>query len=50
MSRFSIQEYSTRWFRYPYPQISAVEGPVSGMEYPMVAMEAPGRQRPTSTT
>jgi peptidase M1-like protein len=42
MSRYSIQEYSTRWFRYPYPQISAVEGPVSGMEYPMVAMEARG--------
>jgi hypothetical protein len=40
MSRYSIQEYSTRWFSYPYPQISAVEGPVSGMEYPMVAMEA----------
>jgi hypothetical protein len=40
MSRFSIQEYSTRWFPYAYPQISAVEGPVSGMEYPMVAMEA----------
>lgn len=40
MSRFSIQEYSTRWLRYPYPQISAIEGPVSGMEYPMVAMEA----------
>jgi hypothetical protein len=42
MSRFSIQEYSTRWFSYPYPQISAIEGPVSGMEYPMVAMEAKG--------
>jgi hypothetical protein len=28
MSRYSLQEYSTRWFRYPYPQISAVEGPV----------------------
>ena len=40
MSRYSIQEYSTRWFAYPYPQISAVEGPVSGMEYPMVAMES----------
>ena len=40
MSRASIQEYSTRWMHYPYPQISAVEGPVSGMEYPMVAMEA----------
>jgi hypothetical protein len=40
MSRMSIQEYSERWFMYPYPQISAVEGPISGMEYPMVAMEA----------
>ncbi len=39
-SRYSIMEYSTRWFRYPYPQISAVEGPVSGMEYPMLAMES----------
>jgi hypothetical protein len=40
MSRTSIQEYSERWFAYPYPQITAVEGPISGMEYPMVAMEA----------
>jgi hypothetical protein len=40
MSRFSIQEYGTRWLPYPYPQISAVEGTVSGMEYPMLAMEA----------
>jgi hypothetical protein len=39
MSRMSIQEYSERWFAYPYPQISAVEGPISGMEYPMLAME-----------
>jgi hypothetical protein len=45
MSRFSILEYSTHWFRYPYPQISAVEGPVSGMEYPMVAMEAPANDK-----
>jgi hypothetical protein len=46
MSRFSIQEYSTRWFSYPYPQISAVEGSVSGMEYPMVAMEVKGESGP----
>jgi aminopeptidase N len=39
MSRMSIMEYSERWFPYPYPQISAVEGPISGMEYPMMAME-----------
>jgi Peptidase family M1 domain len=46
MSRYSILEYSTRWFSYPYPQISAVEGPVSGMEYPMLAMEAKGDSGP----
>ena len=39
MARTSIQEYSERWFTYPYPQITAVEGPISGMEYPMLAME-----------
>ena len=39
MSRMSIMEYSERWFEYPWPQISAIEGPISGMEYPMVAME-----------
>jgi hypothetical protein len=46
MSRYSILEYSTKWFRYPYPQITAIEGPVSGMEYPMVAMEAAGEDKP----
>ena len=45
MSQYSIKEYSGRWLRYPYPQISAVEGPVSGMEYPMVAMEAKDETR-----
>jgi len=38
-ARMSIMEYSERWFPYPYPQISVVEGPISGMEYPMLAME-----------
>jgi hypothetical protein len=45
MSRMSIQEYSERWFPYPWPQISAVEGPISGMEYPMVAMEAHSKDK-----
>jgi hypothetical protein len=39
-TRMSIEEYSTRWFKYPWPQMSAVEGPISGMEYPMLVMEA----------
>lgn len=42
-SRMSIQEYSERWFPYPWPHISAVEGPISGMEYPMIAMETRGQ-------
>lgn len=45
-ARTSIQEYSERWYPYPYPQISAVEGPISGMEYPMVAMENRSRDKP----
>ena len=39
MARATIREYSTRWYSYPYPQITAVEGPIAGMEYPMFAME-----------
>jgi len=39
-ARMSIDEYSTRWYKYPWPQMSAVEGPISGMEYPMLVMEA----------
>jgi hypothetical protein len=39
MARMSIMEYSERWFPYPWPHITAVEGPISGMEYPMIAME-----------
>lgn len=42
-SRMSIAEYSERWFPYPWPHISAVEGPITGMEYPMIAMEGQGR-------
>jgi hypothetical protein len=41
MTRFSVKEYSERWaFTYPYPQMSAVEGPEGGMEYPMLTMVA----------
>jgi peptidase M1-like protein len=45
-ARMSIEEYSERWFMYPYPQISVVEGPISGMEYPMLAMETKSRDKP----
>jgi hypothetical protein len=40
MVRMSIQEYSERWSLYPYPQVSAAEGPQSGgMEYPMISFD-----------
>jgi hypothetical protein len=42
MARMSVQEYSERWFPYPYPQVSVVGGPIGGMEYPMLSMETLG--------
>ncbi len=44
-NRASISEYSDRWFRYPYPQVTSVEGPVYGMEYPMLAMQVGGKDK-----
>jgi len=35
-SRHTIQHYSEKWFRYPYPTAINVGGPVQGMEYPMI--------------
>jgi hypothetical protein len=40
MGHMSIQEFSTRWFLYPYPQVSVAEGPIGGgMEYPMMSFD-----------
>ena len=40
MARMSILEFSTRWYQYPYPQVSVAEGPVpGGMEYPMISFD-----------
>jgi hypothetical protein len=36
MLRFAIDGYNTRWFRYPYPVATNVNGNISGMEYPMI--------------
>ncbi|HKI96088.1 MAG TPA: M1 family metallopeptidase [Gemmatimonadales bacterium] len=36
MTCYSIHDYSTRWFPYPYGQATSVAGPVGGMEYPMI--------------
>jgi len=35
MSRHTISHHS-RWYRYPYPTAINVNGPVGGMEYPMI--------------
>jgi hypothetical protein len=49
MVRMSIQEYSERWYPYPYPQASAAEGPIGGMEYPMLSMDGSGGDYSTIT-
>jgi hypothetical protein len=36
MVRFALKHFSTALGQYPWPQVSAVEGLVEGMEYPMV--------------
>ncbi|MBX3403215.1 MAG: M1 family metallopeptidase [Phycisphaeraceae bacterium] len=37
MVRQSIEHYSRKWYAYPYPTATNVNGIVGGMEYPMVA-------------
>jgi hypothetical protein len=36
MARHAIRSFSARWAPYPYPQATVVEGPIQGMEYPMI--------------
>jgi hypothetical protein len=43
-ARAAIEEYSERWYPYPYPQVSVVDGPVFGMEYPMLSFDGDVRQ------
>jgi hypothetical protein len=41
--RHAVTFHARRWLDYPWPHITAVEGPVGGMEYPMlVFIGAPG--------
>jgi hypothetical protein len=35
--KFAIEDFSRRWFPYPWPNAVNVAGPVGGMEYPGVA-------------
>ncbi len=36
MARSAIKYFSEQWYRYPYSHATTVEGPVEGMEYPML--------------
>lgn len=36
MLRFSIEHYGEKWFVYPYPSATNINGIVGGMEYPMI--------------
>ena len=41
----SIENYSNRWFEFPYPVASNVASNVGGMEYPGIVFFVDGRQR-----
>ena len=43
MVRHSIRHYSEKWFPYPYPTAININGPVGGMEYPMIVFCASRR-------
>ncbi len=46
MVREGLQYYSEQWYPYPYPQMTSIEGPVEGMEYPMITFDprSPSRE------
>ena len=45
MAREAVKYFSEQWMRYPYPQMSSVEGPIEGMEYPMLTFDPAGPSR-----
>ena len=45
MTRHSLDFYSDYLIPYPYPTATAIEGPVYGMEYPLVVFVAPETTR-----
>jgi len=46
MGREAIKYFSEQWFKYPYSHATTVEGPIEGMEYPMLTFcpDAPSRE------
>lgn len=45
MARAAIQHFSEKWLPYPYPHATTVEGPIEGMEYPMLVFVPRGLSR-----
>jgi len=45
MSLQSIRHFSERLYPYPYPHATTVEGPIAGMEYPMLTFVPAGPTR-----
>ncbi len=41
----ALAYFSRQWLRYPYPQFTSVEGPIEGMEYPMITFDPTGPTR-----
>ena len=46
MAREAIKYFSEQWYRYPYSHATTVEGPIEGMEYPMLTFvpDSPSRE------
>jgi len=46
MVREGLQYYSEQWYPYPYPHMTSIEGPIEGMEYPMITFDprSPSRE------
>jgi hypothetical protein len=45
MARAAIQHFSEQWYPYPYPHATTIEGPIEGMEYPMLTFVPKGVSR-----
>jgi peptidase M1-like protein len=45
MVREAVKYYSEQWYPYPYAHISSIEGPIEGMEYPMMTFDPAGPVR-----
>lgn len=45
MVREAVRYYSDQWYHYPYAHISSIEGPIEGMEYPMMTFDPAGPAR-----